>query len=109
MRLIGLPAAVKKLISVLAALIIFILSPSAAFTTPEEAAKYMLPGDETFASQTGETWTVGFAKAVLTPEDVGEIKYYIAGYNSDNPAEGVLDDMYHSRQRFSEQRVAGLF
>ena len=94
LRFIGLPAAVKKLISVLAAMIVLALSPAAAFTTPEEAQKYMLPGDEAFIDAAGAYWTVGFAKAVLTPEDVGEKTYYIAGYNSNNPAEGVLDDMY---------------
>ena len=94
LRFIGLPAAVKKLISVLAALIILTLSPYTAFTTQEEAAKYMLPGDAAFSREAGEYWTVGFAKAVLTPDDVGEKAYYIAGYNSNNPAVGVLDDIY---------------
>ena len=94
LRFLGLPAAVRKLISVLAALIILTLSPFASFTTQEEASKYMLPGDETFSSDAGACWTVGFSKAVLTPDDVGEKTYYIAGYNSNNPAEGVLDDMY---------------
>ena len=94
LRFIGLPDAVKKLISVLAALIILVVSPYAAFTTPEEAAAFMLPGDAAFSAEAGEHWTVGFAKAVLTPADVGEQTYYIAGYNSDNPAQGVLDDMY---------------
>lgn len=94
LRFLGLPAAVRKLISLLAALIILTLSPFASFTTAEEAAKYMLPGDEVFSDAAGGGWTVGFAKAVLTPDDVGEKTYYIAGYNSNNPAEGVLDDMF---------------
>ena len=94
LRFIGLPAAVKRLIAALAALIILTFSPFTAFTTPEEAAKYMLPGDEIFSADAGAGWTLGFAKEVLTPEDVGETTYYLAGYNSDNPAEGVLDDMY---------------
>ena len=94
LRFIGLPAAVKKFISILAALIIFTFSPLAIFTTQEEASKYMLPGDETFSATAGDVWTVGFAKTVLTPDDVGEKTYYIAGYNSNNPAVGVLDDMY---------------
>ena len=94
LRFIGLPTAVKRFISILAALLIMVLSPGAAFTTQEEASRYMLPGDGTFSAQAGDGWTVGFAKAALTPDDVGETAYYIAGYNSDNPAEGVLDDMY---------------
>ncbi|MBQ6065279.1 MAG: hypothetical protein IJK89_00525 [Clostridia bacterium] len=94
LRFIGLPAAVRRFISILAALIILTGSLGATFTTPEEAARYMLPGDGTFSAQAGGGWTVGFAKAILTPDDVGEKTYYIAGYNSNNPAEGVLDDMY---------------
>lgn len=94
LRFLGLPAGVKKLISILAAYIIMLTAPFSVFTTPEEASKAMLPGDETFSAAAGERWTVGFAKAALTPDDVGEQTYYIAGYNSDNPAEGVLDDMF---------------
>jgi len=94
LRFLGLPAAVRKFISILAALLILTFSPLAVFTTQEEASKYMLPGDETFSGVVGSGWTVGFAKAVLTPDDVGEKTYYIAGYNSNNPAEGVLDDIY---------------
>lgn len=94
LRFIGLPAAVKRWISVLAALILLAASPFTAFNTAEEASKYMLPGDETFSDAAGARWTLGFAKTVLTPDDVGDKTYYIAGYNSNNPAEGVLDDMY---------------
>lgn len=94
LRFIGLPTAVKRFISVLAALIILMTSLRATFTTQEEASKNMLPGDKTFSAEPGDTWTLGFAKEVLTPDDVGEKAYYIAGYNSNNPAEGVLDDMY---------------
>ena len=94
LRFLGLPAAVKALVSVLAAAVILLASPFAAFTTPEEASKYMLRGDETFSETAGAGWTLGFAKTVLTPDDVGKKTYYIAGYNSNNPAEGVLDDMF---------------
>ena len=94
LRLIGLPAAVRRFISLLAALIVLTGSLGATFTTQEETAKYMLPGDDSFSAEAGEGWTVGFAKEILTPDDVGEKTYYIAGYNSDNPAQGVLDDMY---------------
>lgn len=54
----------------------------------------MLVGDKTFSSVAGEKWTVGFAKTKLTPEDVSADTYYIAGYNTNNPALDVLDDMY---------------
>lgn len=94
LRFLGLPAAVKKLISILAAYIILLAAPFSEFTTPGEASKAMLPGDAVFSQTAGDCWTVGFAKAVLTPGDVGEKTYYIAGYNSNNPAEGVLDDMF---------------
>lgn len=94
LRFLGFPAAVRRLISVLAALLILFFSPFARFTTQEEASKYMLPGDGRFSRTAGGVWSVGFAKTVLTPDDVGEKAYYIAGYNSDNPAEGVPDDMY---------------
>ena len=94
LRFIGLPAAVKRFISILAALIILTISPFASFTTQEEASKYMLSGDGTFSDAPGDGWTVGFAKTVLTPDDVGQKPYYIAGYDSNNPAEGVLDDMF---------------
>ena len=94
LRFFGLPAAVRRFISVLAALIILMTSLRATFTTQEEASKYMLSGDKTFSSVPGDVWTAGFAKEILTPEDVGDKTYYIAGYNSNNPAEGVLDDMF---------------
>lgn len=94
LRFFGLPTAVRALIGFLAVVLILLCAPFSTFTTPEEAAKYMLPGDESFSQTAGDGWTLGFGKAVLTPDDVGEKTYYIAGYNSNNPAEGVLDDMY---------------
>ena len=94
LRFLGLPAAVRGLIAVLAAVLILIHAPFSTFTTPEEASKAMLPGDEAFIQTAGSGWSLGFGKAVLTPDDVGTKTYYIAGYNSNNPAEGVLDDMY---------------
>lgn len=94
LRFLKLPAAVRTLISALAAVIILAASPFAAFTTQEEASKYMLPGDDVFSDTAGPGWTLGFAKRVLTPDDVGQKTYYIAGYNSNNPAEGVLDDLF---------------
>ena len=94
LRFLGLPAAVRGLIAVLAAVLVLIHAPFSTFTTQEAASKYMLPGDERFSQSAGDGWTLGFGKAVLTPDDVGAKTYYIAGYNSNNPAEGVLDDMY---------------
>ncbi len=93
-RFIGLSAAVRNLILIIASSIIIVASPFSTFTTSEEASKYMISGDEIFSDSAGECWSVGFAKSVLTPGDVGQKTYYIAGYNSNNPAEGVLDDMY---------------
>lgn len=94
LRFLGLPNAVKHLIMLLVAIIVLAASPFTTYTSQKEASKYMLPGDETFSDVPGSGWTLGFAKAVLTPDDVGQKTYYIAGYNSNNPAEGVLDDMY---------------
>lgn len=92
LRLLGLPALVRKIISALLTLITIAL-PSSMFTTEEAAAQYMLKGDSVFSDTAGEKWTLGFASAVLTPEDVSADTYYIAGYNTNNPATGVLDDM----------------
>lgn len=68
--------------------------PKSYFTTAEKANRYMLTGDEKFSSDAGEFFTCGFAKSVLTPEDAASGKYFIAGYDSNNPATGVLDDMF---------------
>ncbi len=93
LRMLGLPALVRKIISALLTIIIGIM-PASMFTTEEDASKYMLTGDEIFTYDSGEEWTVGFAKEVLTPEDVTADTYYIAGYNTNNPALDILDDMY---------------
>lgn len=68
--------------------------PQKNFTTNEIADKYMLTGDEKFNRDGGEYFTCGFGKAVLTPDDIDKKRYFIAGYESNNPAQGVLDDMY---------------
>ena len=94
MRFLRLPAAVRTFITALAALIVLLATPFTVFTTPQEAAAWLLPGDETFSQSAGSGWTLGFAKRVLTPDDIGRKTYYIAGYNSNNPATGVLDDMF---------------
>ncbi len=92
LRFLRLPELVRGIISGLLSLIILFV-PNSTYTTIEETSKYMLTGDETF-SYNGEKWTVGFAKEVLTPDDITEENYYIAGYNTNNPAKSVLDDMY---------------
>lgn len=93
LRVLGLPALVRKIIAVLLTAIIF-FTPASMYTTPEKTAEYMLTGDETFAYEAGSQWTVGFAQEILTPADVTADTYYIAGYNTNNPAQGILDDMY---------------
>lgn len=93
LRFLKIPNLVRGLISGLLSLII-ILTPASLYTTQEETSKYMLTGDETFSYEAGESWTVGFAQSVLTPEDITADDYYIAGYNTNNPAQSVLDDMH---------------
>lgn len=68
--------------------------PEKSFTTSEKANKYMLRGDKTFTDNAGKCFTCGFSKSVLTPDDIKFRKYFIAGYDSNNPAHGVLDDMF---------------
>ena len=68
--------------------------PASYFTTAEKANRYMLTGDDKFSAEAGKFFTCGFAKSVLTPDDVASGTYYIAGYDSNNPAKGVLDDMF---------------
>lgn len=68
--------------------------PKSYFKSADEANKYMLTGDEKFSSAEGSHFTCGFGKSILTPDDVGKTKYFIAGYDSNNPAESVLDDMF---------------
>ncbi len=92
-RFLRIPDFVRGLISALLSLII-ILMPASLFTTKEASSEFMLSGDEKFACSAGKAWTVGFAQTVLTPEDVTADTYYIAGYNVNNPAKDVLDDMF---------------
>lgn len=68
--------------------------PGSYFTADSETNKYMLKGDGKFSDKAGKCFTCGFGKAVLTPDDIASGKYFIAGYDSNNPATGVLDDMY---------------
>lgn len=93
LRFLRIPNLVRGLISAILSLIIAVM-PVSTYTTEEEAAKYMLTGDDVFSDDAGESWTVGFAKSALTPDDIESGKYYIAGYNTNNPAKYILDDMY---------------
>lgn len=70
------------------------LMPKKYLADEESARKYMLLGDNSFDFSSGENFTCGFSKAILTPTDVKEEKYFIAGYDSNNKAEDVLDDMF---------------
>lgn len=93
LRFFRIPNLVRGIISVLLSIIILFV-PCSTFTTEEATSEFMLAGDETFSYTAGDKWTLGFAQEVLTPEDVTADTYYIAGYNTNNPAKGVLDDMY---------------
>ncbi len=84
---------VRGAIETLSKAIIFGM-PKSYFSSDEKANKYMLTGDKKFGTACGEFFTCGFGKAVLTPDDVASGKYFIAGYDSNNPATGVLDDIY---------------
>lgn len=86
-------AILRKSIELLSKTIIYAM-PKSYFNSETQANKYMLSGDEKFSDNGSNHFTCGFAKAVLTPTDVTEKTYYIAGYDSNNPATGVLDDMY---------------
>ena len=83
----------KKAIEFLGKFIV-VAMPKAYLADENNSRKYMPSGDEKFDFSAGEFFTCGFSKAILTPEDVKEKKYFIAGYDSNNKAEDVLDDMY---------------
>lgn len=93
LRFLHIPDLIRGIISALLSLIIMVM-PVSTYTTEEEASKYMLNGDTLFSEKAGKSWTVGFAKEALTPADVTADTYYIAGYNVNNPAKDVLDDMF---------------
>lgn len=84
---------IRKSIQLLSKAIIFAM-PKSYFKTEKEANKYMLKGDARFISTQGTHFTCGFGKRILTPDDIGKTKYFIAGYDSNNPAQSILDDMY---------------
>lgn len=93
LRFLRIPNLVRGLINIILSIII-ICMPASTFTTKEDTSEYMLTGDKTFSQTAGEKWTVGYSESILTPEDITADTYYIAGYNTNNPAKGVLDDMY---------------
>ncbi|MBQ3498303.1 MAG: hypothetical protein IJA87_04145 [Clostridia bacterium] len=84
---------VRKAIEALSKTVITLM-PKSYFTSDENANKYMLTGDKKFSDKAGCCYTCGFGKAVLTPDDIASGRYFIAGYDSNNPAKGVIDDIY---------------
>lgn len=83
----------RNLINFLGKTIVSIM-PKRYLANEENARKYMLSGDANFDFTPGERFTCGFGSEILTPTDVKDKKYFIAGYNSNNKAEDVLDDMF---------------
>lgn len=51
-------------------------------------------GKDAAAAGANGTWSVGFSKSELLPEDIETGTYYIAGYRNNNRASGVLDPQY---------------
>ena len=96
----------KKSVDALAKLIVSTI-PKKHFTTQTEADRYMLTGNEKFSYLPGEKWTCGFGKASYTPADYKSKTYYIAGYDSNNPVKGVLDDLYARAVYLDDNRGEG--
>lgn len=84
---------IKNSLSFLGGAVVSVM-PEKYFKTQTQADKYMLRGDEKFSLESGNTWTCGFGKSVVTAPDYKTETYYIAGYDSNNPVKDVLDDMY---------------
>ncbi len=68
--------------------------PKKYFSSDEIANKYMFTGDDKFSYNQGKYFTCGFGKRIVSPNDVTNAKYFIAGYDSNNPAQNILDPMY---------------
>lgn len=81
--------------------------PKKYFTSQAKSNQFMLTGNEKFSSDAGEKWTCGFGKAVYTPSDYDKKTYYIAGYDSNNPVKGVLDDLYARAVYLDDNRGDG--
>ena len=94
--------AVKTLMDVILSTI-----PKKCFTTQENSNKFMLTGDEKFSYVPGKKWTCGFGKASFTPDDYDSKTYYIAGYDSNNPVKGVLDNLYARAVYLDDNRGDG--
>lgn len=81
--------------------------PKKLFTSQANSNKFMLAGNEKFTQNAGEKWTCGFGKAKYTP-DLGDGNiYYIAGYDSNNPAKSILDDLYARAVYLDDNRGDG--
>ncbi len=96
----------KKSVKSLINLIISTM-PSGCFTSRKSADSFMLTGDESFSYTPGKGWSCGFAKAAYTPDDFSSKTYYIAGYDSNNPVKGVLDDLYARAVYLDDNRGNG--
>lgn len=96
----------KKSVTALANFLISTM-PKNRFTTQENSNRYMLEGDKSFSYVPGEKWTCGFAKAAYTPADYNNKTYFIAGYDSNNPVKGVLDDLYARAVYLDDNRGNG--
>ncbi len=81
--------------------------PKKYFTTQAKSNQFMLTGNEKFSYEAGEKWTCGFGKAAYTPEDYDKKTYYIAGYDSNNPVKGILDDLYARAVYLDDNRGDG--
>ncbi len=81
--------------------------PKKNFTTQAKSNQFMLTGNEKFSYEAGEKWTCGFGKAAYTPEDYDKKTYYIAGYDSNNPVKGILDDLYARAVYLDDNRGDG--
>ncbi len=81
--------------------------PKKCFTTQENSDEFMLTGNEKFSAVPGKKWTCGFGKESYTPADYDTKTYYIAGYDSNNPVKGVLDDLYARAVYLDDNRGDG--
>ncbi len=96
----------KKSVTALANFLVSTM-PKSRFTTQESSNEFMLEGDKSFSYVPGEKWTCGFAKAAYTPADYNNKTYFIAGYDSNNPVKGVLDDLYARAVFLDDNRGSG--
>ncbi len=91
------------------ALISMIISamPKKCFTTQAKSNQFMLQGNDKFSQTAGEKWTCGYGKAIYTPTDLEQKTYYIAGYDSNNPAKSKLDDLHARAVYLDDNRGDG--